>query len=198
MKTRFAWEILSSELTWQLSQLIPVSVAWSDHFPPGGDANPSHGYSSVLFAVLIYTPGWKEHSVPGQGSNTDRLICRLVHLPWSHPAHQTKQRDKRTNQNTGLGRGTGLLTKLTVEFMVLLVTWGPLPWKYFNKLPMDVNTAKADGWTLTRSCEGKKWITNFLSCCKVRDRLYVISNRLLLWIKHGSLFVLLKAFSRSK
>ena len=51
-----------------------------------------------------------------------------------------------------------------------LVTWGPLIWKYFNKLPMDVDKAKADGWTLTRSCNGKEWMT---SC---NSRYYMVSS----------------------
>ncbi len=33
----------------------------------------------------------------------------------------------------------------------LIVTW-----MKFNKLPKDENSAKADGWTLTKSCDGKK------------------------------------------
>ena len=34
---------------------------------------------------------------------------------------------------------------------VLTVTWGS-----FSKLPMDANKAEADGWTMTKSCDGKK------------------------------------------
>lgn len=45
----------------------------------------------------------------------------------------------------------------TPDWDQLSVTWGPLPWKYFNKLPMDVENAKADGWTLTRSCDASNY-----------------------------------------
>ncbi len=60
-----------------------------------------------------------------------------------------------------------LRSQLTMNlYGCLIVTW-----RKFNKLPKDENSAKGDGWTLTKSCDGKKWLTACHSHVKARNKL---------------------------